>query len=138
MPKKIRGRQICDQKANSVADIAAVLGRLALQEKPKKELVNGRLVSPPSIGLKKEGRGVKVEVLWRDLNDAEYAETWADNVEHGVLPMHTNHRDPNRVWGLKRSARTAENQAEAEVVSPETELEVATPAAETQPEKDIL
>jgi hypothetical protein len=138
VPKKIRGRQICDQKANSVADIAAVLGRLALKEKPKKELVNGRLVSPPSIGLKKEGRGVKVEVLWRDLNDAEYAETWADNVEHGVLPMHTNHRDPNQVWGLKRTARIADKEAEAEVESLEAELEVATPAPETQSEKVIL
>jgi len=75
--KKVRSRKICDQKANSVADIAAVLGRLELQEVMEEAKKGG-------IGLQGEGSGEKVEVLWNDLNDAEFAETWSENVEHGV------------------------------------------------------
>lgn len=40
------------------------------------------------IGLKGEGTGEKVEVLWNDLNDAEFAETWSENIEHGVWRHH--------------------------------------------------
>ncbi|KAE8451959.1 hypothetical protein EG329_002123 [Mollisiaceae sp. DMI_Dod_QoI] len=128
--KKIRGRLICDQKANSVADMAAVLGRLELKDRPKPEIVNGREIWPPSVGLKREGQGVKVEVLWRDLTDAEYAETWTENVEHGVLPMHTNHRSPKKLWGLHRII------AERRPVVVESEEAVSEP--ETQPEKVVL
>jgi hypothetical protein len=83
IPKKIRGRKICDQKANSVADIAAVLGHLEAQEAAEEGKKGG-------IGLKGEGTGEKVEVLWNDLNDAEFAETWSENVEHGVWRHHKN------------------------------------------------
>ncbi|KAE9379304.1 hypothetical protein N431DRAFT_364400 [Stipitochalara longipes BDJ] len=79
--KKVRARKICDQKANSVADIAAVLGRLELQEGVDEVKTGG-------IGLQGEGSGEKVEVLWNDLNDAEFAETWSENVEHGVWSHH--------------------------------------------------
>jgi hypothetical protein len=81
--KKVRGRKICDQKANSVADIASVLGHLEVQEVSEE----GKKVG---IGLKGEGTGEKVEVLWNDLNDAEFAETWSENVEHGVWRHHKN------------------------------------------------
>jgi hypothetical protein len=90
--KKTRGRKICDQKANSVADIAAVLGRLDLQE-------SGDEVKKKGIGLEGEGTGQKVEVLWNDLNDAEFAETWTENVEHGVLRQPTINRERNSVLG---------------------------------------
>jgi hypothetical protein len=40
------------------------------------------------IGLKGEGTGEKVEVLWNDLKDAEFAETWSENVEHGLWRHH--------------------------------------------------
>jgi hypothetical protein len=79
-------RKICDQKANSIADIAAVLGRLELQEGVE-EVQKGR------IGLQGEGSGEKVEVLWNDLNDAEFAETWSENVEHGVWRHHKHTLD---------------------------------------------
>ena len=77
----MRGRKICDQKANSVADIAAVLARLELQTGTEEVKTGG-------IGLKGEGSGERVEVLWNDLNDAEFAETWSENVEHGLWRHH--------------------------------------------------
>jgi hypothetical protein len=88
LPKAQTGRRICDQKANSVADMAAVLSRLSLKEGQEEE--------GNKIGLIGEGTGEKVEVLWRDLKDAEFAETWSENVEHGLLEMHTNNRDVQR------------------------------------------
>ena len=81
LSKKLRGRKICDQKANSVADIAAVLEHLEFNEGSEEAKRGG-------IGLKGEGTGEKVEVLWNDLNDAEFAETWSENVEHGVWRHH--------------------------------------------------
>jgi hypothetical protein len=93
--RKKQGRLICDQKANSVADMAAVLGRLSLKDSVK-EGEDG------SIGLKGEGTGERVEVTWRDLNDAEFAETWSDNVEHGLLELKTNNRDMDKIWGKKK------------------------------------
>ncbi|KAF4637904.1 hypothetical protein G7Y89_g175 [Cudoniella acicularis] len=90
LPKHKRARQLCDQKANSVADMAAVLGRLAEQKFEDK------------IGIKGEGTGAVVNVKWNDLLDAEFAETWSDNVVHDKLESHTNHRDFNKVWGLKK------------------------------------
>jgi hypothetical protein len=58
-----------------------VLGRLELQE-------GEEVVKKGGIGLKGEGTGEKVEVLWNNLNDAEFAETWSENVEHGVWRHH--------------------------------------------------
>jgi len=89
MSRKVRGRKICDQKANSVADIAAVLGQLELQEGVEE-------VKKGGIGLHGEGSGEKVGVLWNDLNDAEYAETWSENVEHGVWSHHRHTVDVDR------------------------------------------
>jgi len=89
--------KLCDQKANSVADIAAVLARLELQE-GEEEVKKG------AIGLKGEGTGQKVEVLWNDLNDAEFAETWSENVEHGLL----RYRAKDVVWDLEKTNLEAE------------------------------
>jgi len=97
LKKKYWKWKICDQKANSVADIAAVLARLELQE-GEEEVKKG------GIGLKGEGTGQKVEVLWTDLNDAEFAETWSENVEHGLL----RHRPKDVVWDLERTNLEAE------------------------------
>jgi len=95
IPKAKRGRGICDQKANSVADMAAVLSRLNL-----KGAEEARPEKGSRIGLIGEGTGEKVEVLWRDLKDAEFAETWSENVEHGLLEMHTNNRgiSKRKIW----------------------------------------
>ncbi|PBP22756.1 hypothetical protein BUE80_DR006387 [Diplocarpon rosae] len=107
--RKDRNKMICDQKANSIADIAAVLNRLAAPGTtvalPKEDgngeaepvLQDGAVATaeeakaveakpPLNIGLIGEGSGTQVEVLWRDLHDAEFANTWELNIEHGLLP----------------------------------------------------
>jgi hypothetical protein len=76
----MRGRKLMDQKANSVADMAFVLGRLEGNGEMGTEKEKGE-----RIGLQGEGTGALVEVLWRDVLDAEFAETWSGNVVHGVL-----------------------------------------------------
>lgn len=110
IPKAKRGRGICDQKANSVADMAAVLSRLNLNEAQEAKAEKGS-----RIGLIGEGTGEKVEVLWRDLKDAEFAETWSENVEHGLLEMHTNNRDlsKRKIW-IEEREKEAELSAKKE------------------------
>jgi hypothetical protein len=117
IPKAKRGRGICDQKANSVADMAAVLSRLNLNEAQEAKAEKGS-----RIGLIGEGTGEKVEVLWRDLKDAEFAETWSENVEHGLLVMHTNNRDisKRKIW--------IEEREEAELAA-KKEVDLATKEA---------
>lgn len=108
--KAKRGRGICDQKANSVADMAAVLSRLSLKEAEEAKVEKGH-----RIGLTGEGTGEKVEVLWRDLKDAEFAETWSENVEHGLLEMHTNNRDDmSRKRWIEKIEKEAELAAQKE------------------------
>ena len=101
LSRKARGRKLMDQKANSVADIAHVLGSigtakgdgvgLAVEgkkgvweeeegvDKLGKSIVRRKWVPNP------EAEKVVVEVRWRDLLDAEYAETWKGNVIHDML-----------------------------------------------------
>jgi hypothetical protein len=112
---KKRARALMDQRANSVADIAFVLGRLestekaneahrkAVEEKEKEGkggevgLVRKREKAAEergegSLGLIGEGTGVEVLVEWKNLVDAEYAQTWSGNVVHGVLETTVNNR----------------------------------------------
>lgn len=135
MEKKERARVLMDQKATSVADIAAVL---AIQEK---EIENGFLDKEYKRGyltrrarqrrretrLREEAqaeanaarvkaleehlnslasedtelkideadpaypdRPEAVKVLWRDVHDARYAESWPSSVEHGELELMRN------------------------------------------------
>ena len=87
-----------DQKANSVADIAAVLTQ---QEKgSQKEVDSPAIIEPsttlqPSTGRSRQGtveaepsnvQGVEgVTIAWRSLFDAEYAERWPEAVVHDEL-----------------------------------------------------
>lgn len=101
LPKKRRGKVLMDQKANSVADLAAVL---QLQEKgpSEKRIVNAERrrrrvetlkkqkgedkVKKAPIDIASEMRGVEgVRVRWANILDAEFAETWPEGVEHGGL-----------------------------------------------------
>ncbi|QSZ34896.1 hypothetical protein DSL72_007757 [Monilinia vaccinii-corymbosi] len=97
LSSKLRGRRINDQKANTVADMAAVL----------KEIRDGS----EKIGLQGIGKEGIVEVQWSDLSDASYAGTgedvWGDAVIHDTLPWDRNHRGI-----LKRQALSTEKQAE--------------------------
>lgn len=130
MEKKERARVLMDQKATSVADIAAVLEiqnqeiadgllddertpghltRKALRrrrEASKKQVAkaeeNSARVSELEARLSEEsGSEVKivandgefpsvadeVRILWRDMHDANYAESWPQSVEHGELEL---------------------------------------------------
>lgn len=68
-----------DQKANSVADMAAVLADIS-PPGGGDAIDGGMMVSEG-----KKGSDVVVEVRWRDLLDAEFARTWPENVIHDVL-----------------------------------------------------
>ncbi|KAG0646792.1 hypothetical protein D0Z07_6311 [Hyphodiscus hymeniophilus] len=78
LTRRERGRKLMDQKANSVADMAVVLGTLGDGEG---EVGEGE----EQAQVQKEGGDVVVEVRWKDLVDAEYAETWPVSVIHDVL-----------------------------------------------------
>lgn len=81
IPRKKRGRQISDQKANTVADIATVLGKIGTPE-------------GEAIGLKSNpDTETPVEVRWTNVQDAEFAQTWSENVVHDTLEWEKNHRD---------------------------------------------
>ena len=101
LPKKSRGKVLMDQKANSVADLAAVL---LLQEKgPSQERIasaerrrrrvetlkkqkGGDKVKKAPIDVLAEMGGVEgVRVRWANLEDSEFAAIWPKGVDHGVL-----------------------------------------------------
>ncbi|OJJ51065.1 hypothetical protein ASPZODRAFT_11911 [Penicilliopsis zonata CBS 506.65] len=134
MEKKDRARALMDQKATSVADVAAVL---AIQEE---EIANGfadgkrgyltrrarqrrrearakeeektaeraeriarfaTLLSDPGLEVKIEEQAAEgdafllaendVKILWMDLQDARFAETWPTRVQHGELDQSYDH-----------------------------------------------
>ena len=102
MSTKERGRVLMDQKANSVADLAAVL--LEQESGPSQEMVDRSKLrrarveqlkkrkgeakvkkAPLDVG-KEFGAGVEgVRVFWANLLDAEFAKAWPKGVEHGDL-----------------------------------------------------
>lgn len=81
IPKSKRGRQINDQKANVVADMATVLGKIGTPEGEAIGLKGNLVPETP------------VEVKWTNVLDAEFAETWSSNVVHDTLIWDKNHRD---------------------------------------------
>jgi hypothetical protein len=118
-PKKLRGRMIMDQKANSVADMAATLRWLMEGKKAR------------GIGLVGQGSKEEVKILWRDVNDAEFAATWTSNVEHGQLEMHTNNRALVNPLLKRREAWKAKVLEEAQrIVDEETQTGVVVEAQE--------
>lgn len=101
LPTKKRGKVLMDQKANSVADLAAVL--LQQEEGPSEERIARaerrmrRVEELKRMGAAK-GKGKKsvdvggvmrgvegVRVRWADLRDAEFAATWPEAVVHESL-----------------------------------------------------
>jgi hypothetical protein len=152
LSKRQRGRKLCDQKANSVADIAAVLARIGdealmaeialgtkikdrlkgwwvrelrlrrrAEEKAKKALARGEVVETTKEVKAEEGvekPPVIVEIKWRDMLDAEYAETWSENVVHdqlGMKRLNSNGLDP---WNIrKRETMGRVEEVEEEIVA---------------------
>ncbi|PQE03009.1 transcriptional regulation of mitochondrial recombination domain-containing protein [Rutstroemia sp. NJR-2017a BVV2] len=118
----LRGRKLNDQKANSVADIAAVLE--SIREGNEK------------IGLKGIGEGKNVEVKWRDLNDAEWAEKWSEAVVHDVWEWRENNREPEKKRPYDRMiAKHAEGETQAALaaVEEQKQQEQQQPAEQKEP-----
>lgn len=123
--KRHVGLKLCDQKANSVADMAYVFSRLGLREavsavetkqegEVKKEdgvVATTPAVAKDSIGLVGDGSGAEVNIEWWDIRDAEFAETWSNNVTHTQMTenLQTNNRVPGKLWG--RGKQRFEEQA---------------------------
>ena len=102
MSKKEKSRIIMDQKANAIADMAAVLAIQARQPSAEEiakanRRVNSRKGVPkPKYGLGSwetsdvlefQGKVDGVSVWWANPTDAEYAETWPEPVRHGPLAV---------------------------------------------------
>lgn len=101
IPKRRRGKVLMDQKANSVADLAAVL-QLQEEGPSKARIENAKRrrdrveilkrqkgednVKKAPLDVEKEMSGVEgVEVRWANMLDAEYAKAWPKGVFHGGL-----------------------------------------------------
>ena len=101
MPKKRRGKVLMNQKANSIADLAAVLQmqekgpseeRILSAERRRKRVETLKKqkgedkVKKAPIDVAAELRGVEgVKVRWANMSDAEFAEAWPERVVHGGL-----------------------------------------------------
>ncbi|KAI9750038.1 MAG: glutamine-dependent NAD(+) synthetase [Chaenotheca gracillima] len=103
---KQRGKKLMDQKANSVADMAATLWLQEravgewLAKKQEAEAHDAWLVqqarSKGRPAPKTVGKGFRIESLegikirWGDIHDAEFAESWPSAVIHDGLPPTRN------------------------------------------------
>jgi hypothetical protein len=75
-----RGRKLCDQKANSVADMAAALKNVTARGVVKGE--EKIMVEPV----------VTAKISWADILDAEFAESWPETVVHDKWEPTRNNR----------------------------------------------
>ncbi|KAI9783230.1 MAG: hypothetical protein M1839_004070 [Geoglossum umbratile] len=123
--KKARGKILMNQKANSVADIAAVLkGQEEELEKALKEKeslgVAGAKQPMPKRGILKKAQKLEakiaelqnveaehVKIKWANILDAEFAEDWPDSVIHD---------------GLAISRHTAPHPEPVEIAKPRAEV----------------
>ena len=101
LPKKERGKVLMDQKANSVADLAAVLQlqesgpsdqRIAYADRRRRRVDTLKRqkgeenVKKAPIDIASEMGGIEgVKVRWADMLDMEFAEAWPEKVVHGGL-----------------------------------------------------
>lgn len=118
-PIKKRGRILMDQKANSIADLAAVLlqqvegpseGKIERQAKRMKRVERLRTqkgahrVKKNPVDVGREMGGVEgVCVRWADILDAEFAETWPEAVMHDELKK----RRYDAAWPVMEAPREA-------------------------------
>ncbi|KAI0145940.1 transcriptional regulation of mitochondrial recombination-domain-containing protein [Hypoxylon sp. NC0597] len=91
LTKHERGKKLNDQKANTIADMAAILGGtgkgnkiwMPVTEDPK-ELAN--LAADDEKNVKEDKQGVKAlvkaEVWWVNDQDRNFAESWPSNISH--------------------------------------------------------
>ncbi|KAI9733459.1 MAG: hypothetical protein M1818_007207 [Claussenomyces sp. TS43310] len=130
LSRKARGRKLRDQRANSVADMAAALASVTVRG-PEGKDGQGRstevaAAAPAPAGsdsvsseAKKEDApdavAAPVVVRWADILDAEYAESWPANVVHDRWETTRNNRKAPVVdevlQGTKRPAQPAQSPA---------------------------
>ncbi|KAH8815873.1 transcriptional regulation of mitochondrial recombination-domain-containing protein [Xylogone sp. PMI_703] len=98
--RKVRQRKLCDQKANSVADMAAVLAEVGSLAQEKGVL----------------GQEQPIEVRWSNLLDAEFAESWSPLVVHDTLTWDINNREKDKMTPFRRKSQEyKERLAEGEL-----------------------
>lgn len=155
MKKKDRARAVMDQKATSVADIAAVIGiqeqekeeaaqktgpdgeeklaktkagqkrqriakrRAKAYEEAVKERVENfaKALSTPEVEYKiqvpEAVQDDQVKILWTDLQDAKYAQSWPESVRHGELrKMSHGHVMPDQRPGYAENVATEDTLEE--------------------------
>ncbi|KAI0194159.1 transcriptional regulation of mitochondrial recombination-domain-containing protein [Astrocystis sublimbata] len=89
LTKRQRGRKLNNQRANTIADMAAVLGGLG---KGNKIVVTGAAVaedgaeSQNPAGVEDEGKSLlQATVWWANVLDKNYARKWTKNVSHEIF-----------------------------------------------------
>jgi hypothetical protein len=115
--RRERGRKLCDQKANSVADMAAALKNVTMREVVKE-------VVQADGGSKAEKKVVEpvvsAKISWADILDAEFAESWPETVVHDKWETTRNNRK-QRPEAIVEQVEEVEVKKEKEAVPP-TEL----------------
>lgn len=90
LPKRLWKWNLCDQKADTIADMAAVLGMIGTE--------TGRSVGLAEMPAGLEGQ--RVLVKWNHVLDAEFAQTWSENVAHSEIVKKAG----RRAWGWPKDA----------------------------------
>ncbi|KAI1744030.1 transcriptional regulation of mitochondrial recombination-domain-containing protein [Xylaria scruposa] len=86
-----RGRRLNDQRANTVADMAAVLGGLGKGNKivvteESADKAEGQAESAAPVAVDDEGKTLlQATVWWADALDKNYAQKWTKNVTHELF-----------------------------------------------------
>lgn len=80
LSKKLRGRKLCDQRANSIADISATLAKVSKAEKTDGDKLEDGVDE------------ITTTVRWSDILDAEYASGWPQTVVHDTWETTRNNR----------------------------------------------
>ena len=93
MDRKQRAYKLRDQKANSVADIAEVLGRVWYRGRAEEVGLERWLGVGSGSGMGKE----RVLVRWSDVGDAEFARTWSPFVVHHSMGVTSRGREVPRL-----------------------------------------
>ena len=113
LERKKRARVLMDQKANAIADMAAVLK--AQQEEAegkwsrKRKYKFDKRLSKQTIGWPRIESLNGVGIDWRNLDDANYAKEWPNAVCHGVMFKFDLENKEQNLWALQRYKKYRHN-----------------------------
>ncbi|KKA31050.1 hypothetical protein TD95_002957 [Thielaviopsis punctulata] len=116
-----RGRAIIAQKANSIADLAAVLAGAGAGTRMWLQTESGEKTLCPAT------------VEWAQESDSNYAQEWTDNVSHTQMPKELK-ESPVEVGDVAEAEAGAEAGASSSAPAAEA-TETAPAAAEAEPKK---